>query len=162
METARRRRRTPPALLGNRKEERCSSAPPASSALQLDMDVVGRRGSGCWCRPWRPMSQAAAQRRRRPSSPPIPIRKRSPCSVRLADRRSTVGGMSKGSGMIHPNMGTMLAFVTSDAAIEQPLSAADTPGRGGGYLQHDLCGRGYLHQRYLSGAVQRYWPAMIS
>ncbi len=32
-----------------------------------------------------------------------------------------VGGMSKGSGMIHPNMGTMLAFVTSDAAIEQPL-----------------------------------------
>ena len=32
-----------------------------------------------------------------------------------------VGGMSKGSGMIHPNMGTMLAFITSDAAIEQPL-----------------------------------------
>ena len=33
----------------------------------------------------------------------------------------TIGGMCKGSGMIHPNMGTMLAFVTSDAAIEQPL-----------------------------------------
>lgn len=32
-----------------------------------------------------------------------------------------VGGMAKGSGMIHPNMGTMLAFITSDAAIEQPL-----------------------------------------
>ncbi|MDO5147525.1 MAG: bifunctional glutamate N-acetyltransferase/amino-acid acetyltransferase ArgJ [Eubacteriales bacterium] len=33
----------------------------------------------------------------------------------------TVGGMCKGSGMIHPNMGTMLAFVTSDAAIEQSV-----------------------------------------
>lgn len=31
----------------------------------------------------------------------------------------TLGGMCKGSGMIHPNMGTMLAFVTSDAAIEK-------------------------------------------
>jgi len=30
----------------------------------------------------------------------------------------TVGGMAKGSGMIHPNMATMLAFVTTDAAVE--------------------------------------------
>jgi len=30
----------------------------------------------------------------------------------------TIGGMSKGSGMIHPNMATMLAFVTTDAAVE--------------------------------------------
>jgi len=30
-----------------------------------------------------------------------------------------IGGISKGSGMIHPNMATMLAFVTTDAAIEQ-------------------------------------------
>ncbi len=29
----------------------------------------------------------------------------------------TVGGMAKGSGMIHPNMCTMLAFITTDAAI---------------------------------------------
>ncbi len=33
----------------------------------------------------------------------------------------TVGGMSKGSGMIHPNMCTMLAFITTDLAISQPL-----------------------------------------
>ncbi len=32
----------------------------------------------------------------------------------------TVGGMAKGSGMIHPDMATMLAFVTTDATIEQP------------------------------------------
>jgi glutamate N-acetyltransferase/amino-acid N-acetyltransferase len=29
----------------------------------------------------------------------------------------TIGGMAKGVGMIHPNMATMLAFVTSDAAV---------------------------------------------
>jgi glutamate N-acetyltransferase/amino-acid N-acetyltransferase len=32
-----------------------------------------------------------------------------------------VGGMSKGSGMIHPNMATMLAYVTTDAAVEAGL-----------------------------------------
>ncbi len=32
-----------------------------------------------------------------------------------------VGAMGKGSGMIHPNMATMLAFVTTDIAISQPL-----------------------------------------
>jgi glutamate N-acetyltransferase/amino-acid N-acetyltransferase len=33
----------------------------------------------------------------------------------------TLGGCSKGSGMIHPNMATMLAFLTTDAPIEQRL-----------------------------------------
>ncbi|MBA5873038.1 MAG: bifunctional glutamate N-acetyltransferase/amino-acid acetyltransferase ArgJ [Nitrospira sp. CR1.2] len=31
----------------------------------------------------------------------------------------TIGGMAKGSGMIHPNMATMLGYVTTDAAIGQ-------------------------------------------
>ena len=31
----------------------------------------------------------------------------------------TIGGMAKGSGMIHPNMCTMLSFITTDAAISQ-------------------------------------------
>jgi glutamate N-acetyltransferase/amino-acid N-acetyltransferase len=30
-----------------------------------------------------------------------------------------IGGMAKGSGMIHPNMATMLSFITTDAAVEQ-------------------------------------------
>lgn len=30
----------------------------------------------------------------------------------------TIGGMAKGSGMIHPNMGTMLSFITTDAHID--------------------------------------------
>ncbi len=33
----------------------------------------------------------------------------------------TVGGMCKGSGMIHPNMCTMLSFITTDANISQEL-----------------------------------------
>lgn len=33
----------------------------------------------------------------------------------------TMGGMCKGSGMIHPNMGTMLGFVTTDAAITKEM-----------------------------------------
>jgi len=31
----------------------------------------------------------------------------------------TVGGIAKGAGMIHPNMATMLCFMTTDAAVEQ-------------------------------------------
>ena len=38
-------------------------------------------------------------------------------SVETLSGRYTVGGMAKGSGMIHPNMATTLAFVTTDAAI---------------------------------------------
>jgi glutamate N-acetyltransferase/amino-acid N-acetyltransferase len=40
--------------------------------------------------------------------------------TRIAGRMVTVGGMAKGSGMIHPDMATMLAFLTTDAAVPQP------------------------------------------
>ncbi len=33
----------------------------------------------------------------------------------------TVGGMAKGAGMIHPDMATLLAFVTTDAAVDAPV-----------------------------------------
>ncbi|MGZ4135109.1 MAG: bifunctional ornithine acetyltransferase/N-acetylglutamate synthase, partial [Tumebacillaceae bacterium] len=36
----------------------------------------------------------------------------------IDDKLITIGGVAKGSGMIHPNMATMLAFVTTEAAIE--------------------------------------------
>ncbi|HPF86783.1 MAG TPA: bifunctional glutamate N-acetyltransferase/amino-acid acetyltransferase ArgJ [Candidatus Limiplasma sp.] len=35
----------------------------------------------------------------------------------MGGKTCTLGGMSKGSGMIHPNMATMLCFLTTDAAI---------------------------------------------
>jgi len=39
--------------------------------------------------------------------------------VEIGGRTVTVGGTAKGSGMIHPNMGTMLAFLATDAAVEK-------------------------------------------
>ena len=39
----------------------------------------------------------------------------------IGDRSVRIGGMAKGSGMIHPNMATLLAFVTCDAAVSTTL-----------------------------------------
>lgn len=39
----------------------------------------------------------------------------------FGDRPVRVGGIAKGSGMIHPNMATLLAFVTCDAAVSSSL-----------------------------------------
>lgn len=41
--------------------------------------------------------------------------------VQIAGRTVTVTGISKGSGMIHPNMATMLGYIATDAAIPQDL-----------------------------------------
>ena len=41
--------------------------------------------------------------------------------AQLGDRTVRIGGMAKGSGMIHPDMATMLAFLTCDAAVEPAL-----------------------------------------
>jgi len=38
-------------------------------------------------------------------------------SINLSGGTVTIGGMAKGSGMIHPDMATMLAVVTTDAAV---------------------------------------------
>ena len=37
--------------------------------------------------------------------------------IEIGGKTVTIGGMAKGSGMIHPNMCTMLAFITTDAVI---------------------------------------------
>ena len=42
-------------------------------------------------------------------------------TFKLGQIRCTMGGIAKGSGMIHPNMGTMLAFLVTDVAITPPL-----------------------------------------
>ncbi len=39
----------------------------------------------------------------------------------IGGHKITIGGMSKGSGMIEPNMATMLGFITTDAAISSPM-----------------------------------------
>jgi glutamate N-acetyltransferase/amino-acid N-acetyltransferase len=41
--------------------------------------------------------------------------------IGIAGRPVRIGAMAKGSGMIHPNMATMLCFITTDAVITRPL-----------------------------------------
>ena len=41
--------------------------------------------------------------------------------LRIGGRTVRIGGMCKGAGMIHPNMATMLAYITTDAAVPQGL-----------------------------------------
>ena len=45
------------------------------------------------------------------------VEKEMAVEIEIGGKTVTIGGMSKGSGMIHPNMCTMLAFLTTDAAI---------------------------------------------
>jgi glutamate N-acetyltransferase/amino-acid N-acetyltransferase len=51
-------------------------------------------------------------------------KKESAVKVTCGKAQFTIGGAVKGSGMIHPNMATMLCFVTTDAGVEPaPLAA---------------------------------------
>ena len=49
------------------------------------------------------------------------IRKQFALSVEIGGKTVTLGGMAKGSGMIHPNMATLLCFITTDCAISAPM-----------------------------------------
>ena len=42
-------------------------------------------------------------------------------TVELGGKTVTIGAIAKGSGMIHPNMGTMLCFLTTDCAISSEM-----------------------------------------
>jgi glutamate N-acetyltransferase/amino-acid N-acetyltransferase len=48
-------------------------------------------------------------------------RKDASVEIEIAGVPVRIGGMCKGSGMIHPNMATMLCFITTDAAISREL-----------------------------------------
>ena len=50
-----------------------------------------------------------------------PFPKESATQISIGGRPSGIGGMAKGSGMIEPMLATMLGFVTTDAAVPQPL-----------------------------------------
>ncbi len=49
------------------------------------------------------------------------VSKQAAVQIELGGKTVTVGGMCKGSGMIHPDMCTMLGFVTTDIAISKEL-----------------------------------------
>ena len=48
-------------------------------------------------------------------------KKETAVSFQIGECTATIGGICKGSGMIHPNMGTMLAFLTTDVKISKNL-----------------------------------------
>ncbi len=49
------------------------------------------------------------------------VSKQAAVTIEIGGRTVTLGAMCKGSGMIHPNMCTMLAFITTDIAISKEL-----------------------------------------
>lgn len=49
------------------------------------------------------------------------ISKQTAFEFEIGGKKVILGGMCKGSGMIHPNMATMLCFITTDIAIEKSL-----------------------------------------
>ena len=49
------------------------------------------------------------------------VKKEVAVQIEIGGKTVTVGGMCKGSGMSHPNMCTMLGFVTTDAAISKEM-----------------------------------------
>ena len=49
------------------------------------------------------------------------VKKEMAMTMTLGGKKVTIGGIAKGSGMIHINMGTMLSFVTTDAAVSSEM-----------------------------------------
>ena len=62
-------------------------------------------------------SAATRTRARAPPTHPPPSGNPAARQITLGGKPVSVGGMCKGSGMIHPNMATMLGVVTTDAAV---------------------------------------------
>jgi glutamate N-acetyltransferase/amino-acid N-acetyltransferase len=50
------------------------------------------------------------------------VMKESSAKTAIGGKSVAVGGCAKGSGMIHPNMATMLAFITTDAAVTKAVA----------------------------------------
>ncbi len=63
-------------------------------------------------------------------------------------RTYTVGGMAKGSGMIAPNMATMLAVITTDAPLTTAACDAALRSAVGTHLQPRHGRLGHLDQRH--------------
>ena len=98
----------------------------ADQVLVLSTGVIGRQldmtkvtagvqalARGSWTRDAIATSEAIMTTDTRP--------KRASVSGTIAGKTVTVAGMSKGAGMIHPGMATMLAVITTDAAVAPDL-----------------------------------------
>lgn len=88
---------------------------------QLPMDVI-KTGIEALC-PVLEQSPRAADDAAHAILTTDTVKKEIAVGFELGGVSAAIGGMAKGAGMIHPNMGTMLAFITSDVAIDQVLLA---------------------------------------
>ena len=88
------------------------------------------------------------------------IHKEVALQAKIGRRMLTIGGMAKGSGMIHPDMATMLAYLTTDAAIAPRALQAALTRVVNDHLQLHLRRRRLEHERY--GVVPRQWPGRES
>ena len=79
-------------------------------------------------------------------------KKEAAVTFEIGGKTVTIGGMSKGSGMIHPNMCTMLAFLITDAAITKKALQCALSEDVEDTLQHDFRRRRYIYKRYGSFA----------
>ena len=75
------------------------------------------------------------------------VRKEVAYEMELSGGTVRIGAMAKGSGMIHPNMATMLAYITTDAKVEASVLQGMPEEEHGQELQYDDRGRRYQHQR---------------
>ena len=73
------------------------------------------------------------------------VRKEAAVEIEISGKKVTIGGMCKGSGMIHPNMCTMLSFVTTDVQIDKALLKEALKESVQGFLQYDLCRRRHFY-----------------
>ena len=122
-----------------------------------DADGPGRVGHPEARRAARPPTPPAAPPRPRRCSPPTPCARTTAQPVELADgATATVGGMAKGAAMLAPAMATMLAVLTTDAAVDARRAAAalaaDAVER---QLQRARRRRVHEHQRHRARARQR-------
>ncbi len=85
----------------------------------LPMDAV-KNGIAQACGSLSPEAGAAAARAIMTTDT---VPKTAQMEIELGGATVRIGGMSKGSGMIHPNLATMLAYVATDAAVEPGLMA---------------------------------------
>ena len=66
----------------------------------------------------------------------------------IGGKTVTVAGIAKGSGMIHPNMATMLCFIVTDAALAAALAQEGAACVHRKVLQLDYGGRRHEHERH--------------
>ena len=84
----------------------------------------------------------------------------SPSAFTAGGRECRLGGIAKGSGMIHPNMATMLVFLTTDCAIApELLQKALSSRRATSTFNMVTRRRRHLDQRHGLHPVPTAWPA---